>query len=55
MIPDPLVIAGNPLAVEAFQVLEEHPKKIGEAPVVDSEGRPVGMIMLKDLIRAGIV
>ena len=55
MNPEPLVIVGNPLAVEAFQLLEEHPRKIGEAPVVDSDGHPVGMIMLKDLIRAGIV
>ncbi len=55
MNPDPMVIAGNPLAVEALQLMEEHPRKIGEAPVVDSDGRPVGMIMLKDLIRAGIV
>ena len=55
MNPEPMVIVGNPLAVEAFQHLEEHPRKIGEAPVVDSDGHPVGMIMLKDLIRAGIV
>ena len=55
MNPDPFLIVGNPLAVEALQLLEEHPRKIGEAPVVDSEGHPVGMIMLKDLVRAGIV
>ena len=50
-----VVINGDPLAVEALQTLEEAPQKVGEAPVVDSEGRPVGLIMLKDLLRAGIV
>jgi arabinose-5-phosphate isomerase len=50
-----VVIAGDPLAAEALEALEEAPRKVGEAPVVDSEGRPVGLIMLKDLLRAGIV
>jgi len=52
---NPLVIVGNPLAVEALTIFEEYPVRIGEAPVVDSDGRPVGLIMLKDLLRAGIV
>jgi arabinose-5-phosphate isomerase len=51
----PLVIAGDPLAVEALSILEESPRRPGEAPVVDPEGRPVGLIMLKDLLRSGIV
>jgi arabinose-5-phosphate isomerase len=52
---NPLVISGNPLAVEALAILEESPRRPGEAPVVDSLGRPVGLIMLKDLLRSGIV
>ncbi|MCC6731221.1 MAG: KpsF/GutQ family sugar-phosphate isomerase [Chthonomonadales bacterium] len=52
---EPLVVAGDPLAVEALTILEESPRRPGEAPVVDSDGRPVGMIMLKDLLRSGIV
>lgn len=51
----PFVIEGNPLAAEALELFEEHPVKIGEAPVLDAEGRPVGIVMLKDLVRAGIV
>lgn len=50
-----VVIAGDPLAAEALQTLEDASRKVGEAPVVDSDGRPVGLIMLKDLLRAGIV
>ena len=29
-------------------------QKAGDAPVVDPEGRPVGMLTLKDLVKAGI-
>lgn len=52
---NPLTIIGDPLAAEALSILEESPKRPGEAPVVDSDGRPVGLIMLKDLLRCGIV
>jgi len=42
------------LAVEALEVFQNLPKKVGEMPVI-AEGKPIGMIMLKDLLRAGIV
>lgn len=42
------------LAVEALEVFQNLPKKVGEMPVVQ-DGKPIGMIMLKDLLRAGIV
>jgi CBS domain-containing protein len=34
--------------------MEGPQKQIGEIPVLDEEGRPLGMLMLKDLLRAGI-
>ncbi len=47
------------LAVDGLRRLGEfHPQpgsRAGEAPVVDTGGRPVGMLMLKDLVKAGIV
>lgn len=52
---EPLVIAGDPLATEALRMLQESPRRPGEAPVTDLDGRPVGCVMLKDLLRAGIV
>jgi arabinose-5-phosphate isomerase len=55
MNPNPLVISGNLLAAEALDILEESPKRPGEAPVIDTERRPVGVISLKDLLRSGIV
>lgn len=51
----PLAIDGDPLAAEALTILEESPRRPGEAPVLDAAGRPVGLIMLKDLLRCGIV
>jgi arabinose-5-phosphate isomerase len=42
------------LAVEALEVFQNLPKKIGEIPVVD-DGKLVGLVMLKDLLRSGIL
>lgn len=42
------------LAVEAFEVFQNLPRKIGEMPVIEG-GKLVGLIMLKDLVRSGIV
>jgi arabinose-5-phosphate isomerase len=46
-------------AFETLKLLESfHPDpgtRVGEAPVVDSDGRPIGILMLKDLVKAGIV
>lgn len=54
MTRTPRVLTGNPLAAEALGRFELEPVKIGDLPVVDDAGRPIGMLMLKDLVRAGI-
>lgn len=58
MNTNPGVVRPEILAVEGLALLDEfHPlsgHKVGEAPVVDGEGRPVGMLTLKDLVRAGL-
>lgn len=58
MNPRPGVVTPDLLAVEGLRCLGTfHPipgEFAGEAPVVDSEGRPVGMLTLKDLVKAGI-
>ncbi len=43
------------LAIEALEVFQNHPKKIGEMPVLDGESKPIGTLTLKDLLRSGIV
>ncbi|MCS7316660.1 MAG: CBS domain-containing protein, partial [Bryobacteraceae bacterium] len=55
MTRTPYVIEGNPLAVEALYLFESLPVKIGEMPVLDAQRKPIGMLMLKDLLRTGIV
>jgi arabinose-5-phosphate isomerase len=55
MVRSPLVILGNPLAADALTTLEESPRRPGDAPVVDADNRPVGLITLKDLLRSGVV
>ena len=53
MIRTPKTISPESFATEGMRILETF--KIGEIPVLDSERRPVGMLMMKDLFRAGIV
>jgi len=59
MTPYPGTVTADLLATEGLRKLDDfHPlpdQKAGDAPVVDAEGKPVGMLMLKDLVKAGIV
>jgi len=49
----PKAIKKGRLAEEAFKILEEH--RIDEIPVVDDENRPIGLVDVQDLLKAGIV
>lgn len=51
----PHVIRGNPLAMEVFHLFQSLPAKIGDMPVLDEEGKPTGIVALKDLLRVGIL
>lgn len=53
MTVNPKVISPDKLAAEGLGIL--HALKIGELPVLDEEGRPIGMLMIKDLYSVGIV
>jgi len=53
MTRNPKVARPDMMAVKALEILEAF--KIIELPVVDEEHRPVGMIHLHDITRAGIV
>ena len=54
MIRSPRTISPDRLATEGLRAMEAPPRQIGEMPVL-VDGRPVGMLMLKDLVAAGIV
>ncbi|GBC93997.1 Arabinose 5-phosphate isomerase KdsD [bacterium HR15] len=51
MTRTPYVLRGNPLAIEVLEKFQSLPVKIGDMPVLDEAGRPIGMVVLKDLLR----
>lgn len=53
MTRTPVTLRPEALAVEAVRLLRE--KKIDEVPVLDADGRPVGMLDVQDLLAAGLV
>ncbi len=53
MTADPITVSGDRLAAEALRILQE--KKIDEVPVVDKNRRPVGLLDVQDLLKAGLV
>ncbi|MBS1721340.1 MAG: KpsF/GutQ family sugar-phosphate isomerase [Armatimonadetes bacterium] len=54
MSKGPRTIEPSLLAIEAFEIFQNLPAKIGEMPVVEG-GQVLGLLMLKDLIRSGIL
>ncbi|HPL83062.1 MAG TPA: KpsF/GutQ family sugar-phosphate isomerase [Candidatus Omnitrophota bacterium] len=53
MTKGPTVICKEMLAAEAMRILQE--KRIDELPVVDKDKRPVGLLDVQDLLKAGLV
>ncbi len=53
MTKNPMSIAHDKLAAQAFDMLKT--KKIDELPVVDKNGRVVGLLDVQDLLKAGLV
>jgi arabinose-5-phosphate isomerase len=53
MTKNPTVVNKDMLAVEALRILRE--RKIDEVPVVDKNKRPVGLLDVQDLLKAGLV
>jgi len=53
MTKNPAAIKKERLAAEAFDILRS--KKIDELPVVDDRNRPIGLIDVQDLLKAGLV
>ena len=53
MTKNPTVIKADKLAAEALGILQK--RKIDEIPVVDEQGRPIGLLDVQDLLKAGLV
>ncbi|MCX7800245.1 MAG: KpsF/GutQ family sugar-phosphate isomerase [Fimbriimonadales bacterium] len=54
MTANPTTVDAEMPAAEALEMFQSHPRKIGDMPVLD-RGRVVGLLLLKDLLRSGIV
>lgn len=51
-----LVITADKLAAEALHKMEKHaPHPITVLPVVDKDGKSIGMVHVTDLLRQGVV
>lgn len=53
MTKGPTVVDKDMLAVEAARILQE--RRIDEVPVVDERRRPVGLLDIQDLLKAGLL
>ncbi|MCM8790926.1 MAG: KpsF/GutQ family sugar-phosphate isomerase [Candidatus Omnitrophica bacterium] len=53
MTKNPTVITKDRLAAEAFDILRS--KRIDEIPVVDAKKRPIGLLDVQDILKAGLV
>jgi len=53
MTKNPVTVGRQMLAAEAMRILKE--RKIDEVPVVDKDRRPVGLLDVQDLLKAGVV
>ncbi len=53
MTKNPISVSPQMLAAEAMRILKD--RKIDEVPVVDKHNRPIGLLDVQDLLRAGLV
>lgn len=53
MTENPKTISSHSLAVEALKLMEKH--SISDLLILDADRKPVGLIDLKDLVRAGLI
>lgn len=53
MTRKPICVSPQMLVAEAIRILQE--RKIDERPVVDSHNRPVGLLDVHDLLKAGLI
>jgi len=53
MTKNPAVVYKDMLAAEAMRILQE--KRVDELPVVDKKRRPIGLLDVQDLLKAGLV
>lgn len=55
MTLEPATIVGNPLAFDTLVSFERGTTRIGDIPVLNEHGCPIGVLALKDLVSNGII
>jgi arabinose-5-phosphate isomerase len=54
MTREPVTIGPDALAYDALRLMEDRPSQIAVLPVVDDDGRCVGLLRLHDVVQAGL-
>ncbi len=54
MTEDPIRVQAGTMAIDALRLMEDRPSQISVLPVVDEEDRPVGLLRIHDLVKAGL-
>jgi len=54
MTRDPVIVAPDALAYAALRLMEDRPSQISVLPVVEADGRAVGLVRIHDIVRSGI-
>jgi len=54
MTADPISVGAGAMAIDALRTMEDRPIQIMVLPVVDPDGRAVGILRLHDIVKAGL-
>ena len=54
MTRGPITVRPYTLAYEALQIMENRPSQIAVLPVIDGDGKAVGLLRLHDIVRSGL-
>ena len=54
MTSNPIDVAPDTLAYDALQIMENRPSQISVLPVVDVDGKCIGLLRLHDIVRSGL-
>jgi arabinose-5-phosphate isomerase len=54
MTAQPTVATRSMLAFDALHLMEDRPSQISVLPVVDGEGKCIGLLRLHDVVRSGL-
>lgn len=54
MTKNPLCVKKGTKAIDALHLMEDRPSQISVLPVVDDEDKPIGLLRIHDLVKAGL-